>query len=140
MTARNAHADFAKIARALFVSDKPALTKLGLTGRTPQATAAFLQAADTVFANALSDPALLAALSGASYDAQKLTTERAKITAMRQADAAQEAAKAQSEQATQNLNDAMTPLDKWVAQYKKIAAVALQDKPQLLEALGITVR
>ena len=40
----------------------------------------------------------------------------------------------------QDLNDALTPLDRWVVQYKKIAAVALHNKSQLLGVLGILVR
>ena len=44
-----------------------------------------------------------------------------------------------AQSATQNRNDALKAMGRWVSNYIKIARVAFQHDPQLLEALGITV-
>ena len=53
---------------------------------------------------------------------------------------AQEATKGAAQQATQDQHAALDALDDWLARFIKIARVALADKPQLLEKLGIIVK
>lgn len=136
VAARDAYQALAQVARAAFAKDKAQLAGLGLTGRMPRKTAAFLAAAYTLFANA----AGVAALAAFGYDPARLTGERAKIAALDTANQAQEAAKGDAQQATRNQDAALAALADWLAQYRKIARVALRGKPQLLEKLGITVR
>ena len=47
---------------------------------------------------------------------------------------------AEAQQATQNRNGALETWEDWVQKFSRIAAVALADQPQLLEALGIEVK
>jgi hypothetical protein len=49
----------------------------------------------------------------------------------------QEAAKAESQSATQVQKTALTELNTWAAEYKKFARKALRSNAQALEALGI---
>jgi transcriptional antiterminator len=44
-----------------------------------------------------------------------------------------------AQSATQKRDEALKALERWIADFKKVARVALQDDPQLLEALGIVV-
>ena len=44
--------------------------------------------------------------------------------------------KGESQQATKDKNDAFDALDKWVTRFFKVAKIALEDRPQLLESLG----
>jgi len=111
-------------------------TQLGLPGRQPRTTAAFVQAGYTVFDN-LATTGLLAEFG---YTAEKIATERAKIEAYEQADQAQAEAKGTKEQGTQEQEAAFVELNKWVNTYATIAKSALRKKPQLLEKLGIKVR
>jgi len=134
--ARDAYQALAQVARAAFAKDKAQLAGLGLTGRMPHPTAAFLAAAYTLFDNA----AGVAALAAFGYDSARLTGERAKIAALDAANQAQEAAKGAAQQATRDQDAALAALADWLAQYRKIARVALRGKPQLLEKLGVTVR
>ena len=69
-----------------------------------------------------------------------LAAERAKIEAFDQANQAQEMAKGAAQQATQDQDAALAALSEWVAQYLKIAKVALRGKKQLLEKIGVTAR
>jgi hypothetical protein len=130
----DAYQALSKVARA--VLDSASLVALGLTGPMPRSTAAFLTVADTLFDNA----AHFETLAHYGYNASRLAAERARITAYAHANQRQEAAKGAAQQATVGQEAALETLNRWTAQYLKIARVALRDRPQLLEKLGVTVR
>lgn len=132
--ARDAYQAAAKVARAAL--DKDGLAKLGLAGKEPRGTAGFITAGYTLFDNA-AESGLLAEFG---YDADRLAAERAKIEAFDQANQAQEMAKGAAQQATQDQEAALKAMNDWVAQYLKIAKVALRGKKQLLEKIGVTAR
>jgi len=132
--AQGAYQKLAKVARA--VLNKGELAALGLVGEMPRATAGFLAAGYALFDNAASQPKL----AEYGYDVDRLAAGRAKIEAYDQANQAQEAAKGAAQQATQDQHAALDALDDWLARFIKIARVALADKPQLLEKLGIIVK
>lgn len=132
--ARDAYQAAAKVARAAL--DKDGLAKLGLAGKEPRDTAGFIAAGYTLFDNA-AESGLLAEFG---YDADRLAAERAKIEAFDQANQAQEMAKGAAQQATQDQEAALKAMNDWVAQYLKIAKVALRGKKQLLEKIGVTAR
>ena len=131
--ARDAYQALAKVARATLSKEEQ--TGLGL-GKEPRGTAAFIQAGYTLFDNAGD----VAALADFGYDADKLAAERAKVEAYDQANQAQEMAKGSAQQATQDQDAALAAMSDWVAQYLKIAKVALRGKKQLLEKIGVLAR
>jgi len=135
-SARDAYQSLAKVARAVFKEEAPRLTTLGLTGTVPLSTAGFLAAAAVLFDNAAGAPSL----ADYGYDAARLAAERAKIAAFAAADQRQEAAKGAAQQAGREQVAALASLDAWRAQYLKIARVALREKPQLLEKIGVAAR
>jgi len=138
--ARDAYQALAKVCRAC-LNDQPAqLTALKLDGKMPRATAAFLASASVLFDNALGIPEIQTALAEYGYTAQKLQTERAKISSYDQANQSQEAAKGAAQQATVVQDNALGEMDEWMARYLKIAKVALRDDRELLEKLGILAR
>jgi hypothetical protein len=132
----DAYQALAKVARAAFVQDPAQLSTLGLTSAMPKDTAGFLTAAFTLFSNA----ALLPGLADYGYTSVKLLAERKKIKDMDDLDKQQEAAKGAAQQATSEQEAAMNALNDWVAQYRKVAKVALRGKKQLLEKIGIAAR
>ena len=134
-SARDAYQALAKVARAVFLKDK-ALNTLGLNGSTPKDTAGFLAAAYALFDNARTLPAL----ADYGYDSPKLQSERLKIAAYDAANQQQESAKGAAQQATREQDAALQALNAWTSQYLKIAKVALRDKSQLLEKLGVLAR
>jgi hypothetical protein len=132
--ARDAYQAAAQVARAALA---PAdLSTLGLAGKTPRGVAGFIAAAYTLFDNAAS-AGLLAEFG---YEADHLAAERAKIEAFDQANQAQEAAKGAAQQATVDQDAALAKMNDWVMQYLKIAKVALRNKRQLLENIGVAAR
>lgn len=135
--ARDAFQALSAVARAVFVSDPTWLVALGLTGPTPRPRYKFLTVARILFDNALASEEIGAQLARYGYDRDRLESEQAKIVILRQLDAAQDAAKAAAQQATEAQTEALDALQAWLAQYLKIARVALRGREQLLEMLGI---
>jgi hypothetical protein len=132
--ARDAYQAAAKVARATLSGAD--LATLGLAGKVPRDTAGFIQAAYTLFDNAANSELL----ADFGYDEARITAERAKIEAFDTANQAQEMAKGAAQQATQEQEAALAKMNEWVAQYLKIAKVALRGKKQLLEKIGVTAR
>jgi len=131
-----AYQSLAKVARAVFIQDKPRLIRLGLIGAMPKSTAGFLTAAYALFENA-SAPEIQSLLANYGYDSARLQSERALIAVYDAANRSQEQAKGGAQQATRNQEAALKELDLWYNQYIKIARVALRDRKELLEKLGI---
>ena len=131
--ARDAYQALAKVARATLSKEEQAM--LGLS-KEPRGTAAFIQAGYTLFDNARK----VAALADFGYDAKRLASERAKSAAYDRANQAQEMAKGSAQQATEDQDAALAAMSDWVAQYVKIAKVALRGKKQLLEKIGVLAR
>jgi hypothetical protein len=132
--ARDAYQATAKVARATLGKD--GLATLGLTAKEPRDTAGFIQAGYTLFDNA----AKSGLLADFGYDADRIAAERAKIAAFDTANQAQEMAKGAAQQASQDQEAALTKMNEWVAQYLKIAKVALRGRRQSLEKIGVLAR
>jgi hypothetical protein len=140
LKAQDAYQALAKVSRAVFVRDRAQLAALGLIGPMPRATAAVILAGYTIFNNALKVPEILSALRDYGFDEAGLQQERTKIAAFDGANQAQESAKGAAQQATIVQNEALAAMNAWVAHYIKIAKVALREKPQLLEKIGVLSR
>ncbi len=132
--------DLSKIAKTLLKGDEGALSKLGLNRRMPRTTAGFTAAGNILFDNIQADPAIKAKLATRGYTEEKSASERANIVAFDQADTAQEAAKGANRNAAAEEAAALKKLNDWIAEYRKIAKIALREKKNLLEKLGIPVR
>ena len=127
----------AQLARAVFQHEPARSTTLGLVGHTPRGTSGFLAAAGTLFANALGVAPIGATLADYGYDAARLERELAVVRAFDQAYRAQVVAFGAARRATSERRAALAALSRWVAQYLKIARIALRDQPTLIEKLGI---
>ncbi|MBN2384657.1 hypothetical protein JXQ70_17420 [bacterium] len=138
LIARDAYQALAKVVRASFTREH--LVVLGLNRREPRSVAAFLIGAYIMFDNALTKPGMLEALQEYGYDRVRLTEGKALVAALDKANQELHAAKGAAKQSTQEQDKAMKELYDWYARFIKIARVALRDKKQLLEKLGVPVR
>jgi len=66
-----------------------------------------------------------------------LGEEAAEVEAVAEADGAQEIAKAEAQQSTVERDEAVEALQAWVSKAKTVAKLALKDKRQLLELMGM---
>lgn len=136
--ARAHYQGLAQTVRAVFPRNAPQRKSLEITGATPDDTAAFITAATTMFNNALAIADIASVLAKYGYDTTTLDSERDSIAAFKQATQAQAQAKSAAKQATRAQMEALAALQRWVAQYVKIAKIALRAQPELLKALGVT--
>ena len=130
----DAYQALAKVARAVIGFGD--LAGLSLDGPMPRGATAFQTAARSLFTNA----AALPLLAQYGYDDARFQAESAKLAAFDDANDRQEKAKGAAQQATLEQDAALEALNRWAAQYVKIARVALRAKPQLLEKLGVVAR
>jgi hypothetical protein len=137
--ARTAYADLATVARTVLKGNNAALAALNLDkGPAPKGTAAFLLAADKLFAGAAAAPQTVKdTLAGVGYNAAKLAREQGKIAALHSANQTQEQAKGTSQNLTPEQEHILAELDSYNSQLRKLARIALRATPQLLEKLGI---
>lgn len=139
-TARGAYQDLAKVARAIF-QDQPAhLAALSLDKPMPRTMDAFALSAHTLFNSGEYTDLIRDALEENGYDSTKLSPEGAKIAAFKDAREAQSTCIGNAQNAKSEQRKALKALREWSMAFRKIARVALQDKPELLEVLGILHR
>lgn len=134
--ARASYQALAQVARAVFVRNPAHRATLGLLGSAPQGTAAFLAVAITLFDNALTQAEIKRVLADYGYTDERLASEQSIVVAFDQAIQAQVAAIGAAQQATRDQQAALAALGQWLAQYLKIAKIALRAKPDLIEKLG----
>jgi hypothetical protein len=136
--AREAYQRLAQTARALFPLHSSQRKTLEVVGPMPHDTATFIAVATTLFNNALKVTEINIALAKYGYDTKTLQDERDTLITFQQAVQAQAGAQSASKQATRAQSEALDALQRWIAQYVKIAKIALKTQPELLKALGIT--
>ncbi|MBN2089846.1 hypothetical protein JW964_09535 [candidate division KSB1 bacterium] len=104
----------------------------------PRNIANFLATARTLFENA-SLPEVANELLLYGYDSTKLTNERAIIATFEKVVETKERTSAAAQLATQDQKTALKKLNDWRQQYIKIARVALHERAELLEKLGVRI-
>lgn len=106
-------------------------------GRRKRSTAGWIRQAQQFYANALADPAYIAAFNGIGISQAELEDEQARADAVATADEKQEREKGDAQRARDKRGQALDALDEFMDPFLGIARVALADDPQLLEKLMI---
>lgn len=137
--ARKTYNRLIKVARAVLDDNPGALQELGLTGRRKQSLSGWLAQAEQFYRNALNNTTLLTTLGDYGITAAKLEAGLAEIQTVRNNKLIQETEKGEAQNATKVRDAAFEDLDTWLSRYLEIATAALEDQPQLLESLGLTI-
>jgi hypothetical protein len=126
-----------KITRVAFKGDVGTATRLGITGKRKDSLAGWLLQAQQFYTNALISPDLLTTLAKYGVTSAKLEAAQAEMYAVEVANQRQEKEKGEAQDATQARKAAIASLNKWLSDFVAIARIALEERPQLLESLGI---
>ncbi len=129
-----------KRAKIIFRKDEEILKQLGLKGSKPRTQAKFLVACEKLFEELQNNNALLKKLAPMKVNTRVINDGHKLIADVKDARYSYHKEKSESEQATVNKDKALTKLDDWMDDFYAVAKIALEDEPQFLEALGITVR
>jgi hypothetical protein len=124
-------------ARVALRGDRGAMRRLDLAARRKQTQAGWLMQAEQFYANAQADQAIVAALASYGVTAQHLGEAQAQVAAVAAAQVAQQQRRALAQESTRARDVAFQQLNHWMRDFVAIARIALADKPQLLEQLGV---
>ncbi len=126
-----------KIARIALTGDRGAGASLELDGKRKVTFSGWLKQAKTLYANALSLPDVTTALGGFGITQEKLEAGQQLVNDVEEKMNVQLKEKGEAQNATQELDKAFEELQDWMGKFIAIARIALDDKSQYLEVLGI---
>lgn len=128
-----------KKAKVVFRNDSVTADKLEITGSLPVPFVKWLETVKKFYSLALADTSIQTKLSRLKITLDELTAAQALIPAVEAARAAYLKEKGESQNATTIKDTAFANLDDWMSEFYAVAKIAMEDNPQLLEALGKVV-
>jgi hypothetical protein len=99
-----------------------------------------LQEARRFYLTLQSDAEIGAAMAARGLTAEKIAQALTDLGELEGLDQRQEYKNSRSQQATRSRNARRRAVADWMAGYQRIARIALRDKPELVEQLGLLVR
>ncbi|WP_319503078.1 hypothetical protein [uncultured Draconibacterium sp.] len=132
--------DMIRIARVAFKNDVKATSTLELNGRRSRTISGWLKQTHGFYRAILANEEWKAALAVYGQTEEKLSAQLAAVEAVATASETVKKEKGDAQNATQERDEKIEELLDWVSDYEVIARIALADKPQLLEKLGIVVK
>lgn len=126
-----------KLARIVLKGDRSAAAGLQLDGSRKRNLPGWLSQAKAFYTNALSTPAVLAAMAGVGRTEEKLNTAETMVKDVEAKRSIQLKEKGEAQAATEARDYAFDDLNEWMSDFIGIAKIALEDEPQQLEMLGL---
>jgi len=131
---------FVKIARIAFAGEPGAWTALGLAGERKESYSGLQAQFNQFYANLLSNEEWLAKMAVYGVTTEKLTAGQALVNEVEEAMNRQKTEMGEAQEATRLRDEAADALQEWYSDFIAIARIALEDKPQYLEMLGIVAK
>lgn len=128
-----------KIARVALKNRRGAAAALQLLGDRKESIRGWLEQATTFYDNALANDDVQTALARFNITPEVLAEAQASVQAVADANSAQEQEKGNAQNATQARDAAVDALDDWMSDFRVVARVALEEQPQQLEKLSISM-
>jgi hypothetical protein len=138
--ARASYMRYVKMARLKLEDDRGASQKLGLTTGRKRPLAKWLAQAQQFYTHALSDAAILGKLAEVGITRTMLEAGQQQVDAVGEGEALWRQRQGAARDATRVRDEAIAALDAWMRKFTRVARVAFEDRPQLLEQLGIKTR
>ncbi|MFA9392075.1 MAG: hypothetical protein ACERKD_19855 [Prolixibacteraceae bacterium] len=129
-----------KKAKVVFRNDNVTADKLAITGTLAQAYIKWLETVKKFYVTAIVDSDIQTKLTRLKISLEDLTAANALIPEVEASRAAYLKEKGESQDATTIKDAAFGKLDDWMSEFYAVARIAMEDNPQLLEALGLIVK
>jgi chromosome segregation ATPase len=129
-----------KKAKVVFRNDALTADKLAITGVMPRTYIKWLEAAKKFYSVASSDIEIQNKLARLKITIADLTAANTLISDLETARAFYLKEKGESQDATKTKDEAFALIDDWMSEFYAVAKIGLEDSPQLMEALGKTIR
>ena len=129
-----------KKAKILYRNEPVVSKTLGITGRVPDAYIVWLDTIKRFYTTAESSEEIKSQLATLAVSAQDITDALSSINELESTRSEYLREKGESQEATQTKDQAIGELSSWMSDFYAVARIALEDQPQLMEALGKVVR
>lgn len=129
-----------KKAKVIFRKDPVILKQLALDGSLQKSYVKWLETVRKFYTVAASDTDIQGKLARLKITKEDITSTNTKITELVKARAEYLREKGESQDATKAKDAAFAKMDDWMSEFYAVARIGLEDKPQLLEALGKFVK
>ena len=129
-----------KKAKVIYRNDQITLEKLGIKGSAPKAYVKWLEITKKFYTVASTDTEVQNKLVRLKITSEDIQAVLAKITKLETARADYLREKGESQDATKIKDSAFAKIDDWMSEFYAVAKIGLEDHPQLLEALGKTIK
>jgi hypothetical protein len=129
-----------KKAKVIFRNDHISADKLAIKGSLPQSYVKWIEAVRKFYTTALADEGIQTKLALLAITTEKLNSGNDLVPQVETARAGYLRENGESQDATKAKDAAIGKLDDWMLDFYAVAKIALEEKPQLLEALGIIVK
>ena len=135
--ADKAYAAHRRLAKIAFKNDVQRKTDLHLNDRKPQAFKPWYEQARHFYTALLADTEAQTQLARYKITLEALQEAQAQVEQTLNLNNVQEQEKGEAQEATQQRNASIEALDEWLSDFRVVARIALEDTPQLLEALNL---
>ena len=129
-----------KKAKVISRNEPGMLEKLAAVKSVPSSYVKWVQIMRSFYGELSADEALQQKVSRLKLRPEEIQTALERIELLEKARAEYLKEKGESQNATQIKEEAFARLDNWMSEFYSVARIALDDSPQLLEALGKQVR
>ncbi len=126
--------------KVAFKRDPLTLQKLGASGSMPNAYSDWLMAVEKFYTDIIEDKIVLEKLARLKFTAVDAEAALEDVLSLKEARERYVREVGESQQATIDKDKALDALEEWMDDFEDTAKIALEDQPQLLEALKITVK
>lgn len=138
--AKKEYVKHVKLARIAFKDSAATFKQLGLNGKRADSMDGFLTEASLFYNLILNNTTFKEKMAGFGVIEEKILEIKQLLIEVNENRMKLSKAKSEAEQSTELRNKKLVEMDLWITSYIKVARVALEDNPQLLEALGISER
>ena len=129
-----------KKAKVVFRNDSLTADRLAISGIMPKSYVKWLEATKKFYSVASTDAEIQTKLARLKVTVEDITAANTLISELETARAEYLKEKGESQEATKAKDAAFAKIDDWMSEFYAVAKIGLEDNPQLLEALGKTVK
>lgn len=129
-----------KKAKVVFRNDAITAEKLAITGTLPKAYVKWLETVKKFYTVSAADTTIQTQLATLKITVEDITATNTKVSELETTRAEYLKEKGESQDATKAKDAAFAVMDDWMSEFYAVAKIGLEDNPQLLEALGKTIK
>ena len=129
-----------KKAKVVFRKDPVTLKQLALDGSLQKSYVKWIETVKKFYTVAATNTEIQGKLARLKITPEDITATNTKVTELEKARAEYLREKGESQDATKAKDAAFAKIDDWMSEFYAVAKIGLEEKPQLLEALGKIVR